>query len=277
MSEPAGPPTGPAQPLPIPVAPASWPRRRWGWTIALAFAGQAALIFWLGERGPVAPHPPVQAPLVHVAGPALDALLAIDDPTLFARPHRRGFSAPAWLDAVLVPPRPPDWSEAPAWLALPASQLGASPDRLANANPLGAPRLLPGFEPEVAIPEPILPALLPAQSGLRLRDELAGRALLTPLDLPLWQHADVLTNTVVQVVVDARGWPRSVTLLSGSGLKQADDYAVAQARAARFEPARAPGQDESPLTNPVAGLAWGTLVFEWHTDPLPATNAPAGR
>jgi TonB family protein len=74
----------------------------------------------------------------------------------------------------------------------------------------------------------------------------------------------LLTNTVVQMLVDANGLPVSVTLLASSGLKEADDYALAQARQTRFEAAAAETQ---PQAIALRDLSWGQLVFNWHTLP----------
>ena len=66
---------------------------------------------------------------------------------------------------------------------------------------------------------------------------MAGRRLVQPIELPPWPYQDLLTNSVVQMVVDAEGRPASVpVLLSSSGCPAADEYALEQAQAARFEP-----------------------------------------
>ena len=71
---------------------------------------------------------------------------------------------------------------------------------------------------------------------MRLEGDLAQRRLLAPLDLRSWTSRDILTNSVVRLLVDAEGLPLSVTLLSGSGAQEADQHALDQAKAARFEP-----------------------------------------
>ncbi len=98
--------------------------------------------------------------------------------------------------------------------------------------------------------------------------------MLTKPDLPSWQYNDVLTNTGVQMLVDAEGRPVSATLLFTSGYKKADDHALAQARTARFELPGATGQEGQPGSTPLARLVRGLLLFDWHTVPLPPTNAP---
>jgi len=98
---------------------------------------------------------------------------------------------------------------------------------------------------------------------------LAARRLLTALDLPSWPHSDILTNTVVQVVVDADGDTLSSTPLKSCGLSEADQFALKTAASARFLSARKPGQ-------PAVPLSWGKMIFQWHTVPAESTNsAPA--
>jgi len=81
----------------------------------------------------------------------------------------------------------------------------------------------------------------------------------------------------VQVLVDAAGNVVSHTLLrpeSGSkdpDQQQADQRALELARAARFAPLP---QSGSAPTNSPGRVTRGTLIFEWHTVPRPATNAP---
>ena len=78
----------------------------------------------------------------------------------------------------------------------------------------------------------------------------------------------MLTNSVVTLWVSASGRPASAaTLLAGSGSVDADQRALQEARQARFE-----RLNVADPTDPMAGLAWGQLIFEWRTLPLPATN-----
>lgn len=255
---------------------APWPRRRWGWTIAAVFFAQLGLVLWFGERGPVRARPVAPGPELRFANEGLGELLTLTDPTLFALPHRQGFSGPAWLDLTPLPHRLDDWAEEPRWLGLSLARLDTGLGDRARTNQ--APKLerLPRMEPGMLVFEPVLPPLPPERSVLRIEGPLAGGARLTLLDLPAWPSADLLTNSVVQVVVDARGRYISGTLLPpGSGLKAADDCAFAKAKTLRFEPLPVESVEEQRPADPLAGLTWGRLVFQWHADPLPATNAPA--
>jgi hypothetical protein len=254
-----------------PVEQSRWPRRRWWWTIALVFAGQVGLILWLGERGPVSSRPSGPGPTLRLAGGLSAEVLALQDPTLFALPHRQGFSGPAWLKVSPIPNRPADWSEEPRTLPLCVPQLGALASHQVQTNRLAPLRLLPALEPAWALSEPPPLPLAPEQSRLLIEGDLARCRLLTNLDLPSWQYNDVLTNTGVQMLVNAEGRPVSATLLFPSGYKKADDHALALARTARFEVPGAARLEAQPASTPLAHLVLGLLLFEWHTVP---TNAP---
>ncbi len=194
---------------------------------------------------------------------------------MFVLPHRHGFSGPGWLQSLPVPSRPPDWSEEPRYLQLAAARLGVVPPLPAEPGAMDPLQVAGAVQTEWALLEPPPLPLALDRSRLRIEGELARRPLLTPLDLPPWQHNELLTNTVVQMLVDAQGRPFSPTLLHGSGLPKADDYALAQSRTLRFGPPSPGAQQPPPLPVPLAHLTWGWLVFEWHTLPLQPTNAPA--
>jgi TonB family protein len=109
-----------------------------------------------------------------------------------------------------------------------------------------------------------------------LEGELVGRGLLTKPRLPARENGELLGSSVVQVVVDAAGRPVSVTLLPpGSGLPDADNEALDEARKARFEPL--PGALSGPDPPPLKSLRWGRMVFNWATLPLPGTNNVTGK
>ena len=246
-----------------------WPIR-WSATVLLMFAAQLALVVWLGQKEMRLPVPVTSGPVLQLAGQNSREFLALADPTLFALPHREGFSGHAWLSVTNREIRPFAWTEAPEFLEW-------HPDQLTKA--LAAPADSRGFEraaqssdfaPELLLTVPNERQSFPARSTFVQTGGLEGRPVKTVLQLPSWPHAEVLSNSVVQLVVDAEGTALSAVLIgAGCGLKQADDYAVRQAAAVRFAPLARNPDDTSPL----AGLAWGELVFYWHT--LPATNAPS--
>jgi hypothetical protein len=247
--------------------PQRWRMGRWGALITMVFATQLGLIFWLGKPHPT-PLPATDfAPSLSLAGPGAADALALSDPTLFALPHRENFSGPAWLS--IPEQEPPLVEEAAPWLELAQEQLGANLQTyMATNRPTDAPLFdKSGFkfkQPAVASSQPFSTI-----STLRLTGDLARRRLVNPPALPSWPSAEILTNTIVEVLVGADGKPFSPKLqVPSSGSVEADRYALGEARKARFEPLLV-----SNPADPLAGLTWGQFVFEWQTVPLSATNS----
>ena len=60
--------------------------------------------------------------------------------------------------------------------------------------------------------------------------------MLAPLELPSIPHAEILTDTVVQVSVGPLGIPFSPVLLSSSGSPEADREALGLVKSVRFKP-----------------------------------------
>jgi hypothetical protein len=142
-----------------------------------------------------------------------------------------------------------------------------------ETNEAGSDRALSVAESELMVPDISSESVLREESTLRLGGALAQRQPISPPQLKAWRHEDVLTNTVVHVVVDGRGQTISSVLLPpGSGSREADQYALEQARAARFESIEPSGPRSPP--NPTPQLTSGEMIFQWHTLPMPATNAP---
>ncbi len=250
-----------------------WSRGRWWGLVALIFGVQLALIFWLGETSPIRPRPAAPAFTFKLAGPASAELLALDNPALFVLPEPQKST-----DQALVKPLTPEipsfpWPEPTNSLLLGVDQLGAAFNRLIETNEYRSPQLPISPSPALTLPDLPPPEVAPEQATVRLEWDSAQRRLLTPLALRSWPSADILTDSVVQIVVDADGRPESAILLSGSGSGAADQYALEQARAARFAPVPRDPAGTAPLA--AGPLSWGRMIFQWNTLPLAPTNAPA--
>lgn len=270
-------PTEPRPPVEVDLpSQERWPRHRWWLLVALVFGAHIGLIYALGDRRPIVPRPLEPAPELRLAVGSSE-LLALHDPTLFALPHPSGFSATAWRQKSQSEFPPFRWTEPPRWLALPVEQLGDTLRRFVQSNAFARVEFEALPAPQLASPEVRREAVPVARSTLRVTGDLAQRRLLNPINLTNWPSADLLTNSVVRVLVDTAGNVVSHKLLRwDSGSKdpdqlKADQRALELARAARFSPLP---PAESLATNPLGRLSRGALIFEWHTVPLPATNGP---
>jgi TonB family protein len=252
------------------VQPRRWPWRRWGIVVAFVFVVQLGLIFGLSDRTLVQPRTAASRPALRVTRAPAE-LLALTDPTLFALPHREGFSGLAWLQSTQSVFRSFDWPAEPRWLPLPVRQLGTVLGGAMELNLLSRWAGVVRPEPALTFAEAPPPSAARAGSTLRLEGGLAGRRLIVPIELPPEHYTDLLTDTVIQIVVDSEGRPVSVpVLLSSSGSTEADNDALRLARAARFNsvPSSGPGKPSGPL----AHLTWGRMVFQWQTLPKAATS-----
>jgi TonB family protein len=248
-------------------------RRRWWGLVALIFVVQLGLIFWLGDTVPIRPRPARPAFTFTLDGRASAELLALNDPTLFALPHPQGSAGPVSERT----PRPEShsfqWPEPTNPLLLAVGQLGTVFNRFIETNEFNSPQLPANLKAALTLPHLLPLAVSAEQSTLLLEGDPARRRLVTPLPLRSWPNPDILANSVVRIAVDSEGRPVSPTLLSSSGSATADQYALEQARAARFEPIRRNPAD--PALKPAADLSLVRLVFRWHTLPPPPTNTPA--
>jgi hypothetical protein len=264
---------------PLALQSSGWSRRRLVCTSAVIFAVQVVLILWLGQRARRLPQRPAfrtTITLVPQGVPAeqFEGRIALEEPALFALPSLNGFSGPAWLKYPPLDYQPPEYSEPFRWLALEEQSLGATFSHFLATNVISPLLIADKPLPPLQRYEPNYPnEPVPAQSRLRVEGELAARSLKAWPAIKSWPHWQLLSNTTVQAAVDGDGSTLFATLLSESGLKEADDYALMLAGQARWRPI--------PRSNRSAGevaedpLSWGRLIFQWHTLPVPATNSTA--
>lgn len=242
-----------------------WSAMRWIVAVTLVFGLHIGLIYALGSRKPIELRPVKNAPAMQMTT-SLNEFHQLNDPTLFALPHPRGFAAATWLRLPQIAFTPFRWTEPPRLLALPVQQLGETFLRFADTNASLRLEIQPMASVQFTKVEPT-ETFSDAQreSRLRVNGGLAGRRILNaPATLPAWSSAaDPLTNSLVRVFVDARGNVFSPVLQRpGSGSKEADQYALKLARDAKFSTGQKNGDT----------LTKGLLIFEWQT--LPKTNAP---
>ncbi len=243
-----------------------WPRRRWVYAVGGVLALQAALVFALGRRAQRAPERPIFRTSVSLLADNVDArgwLSELDDPAMFALPTLDGFSGPAWLKFAPLDNQPAEWSEPPQWLTVDRSRLGSTFSQFVTRNAARPPLVVDKPLPPPINFEPNYPNEPVAQnSRFRIEGEVALRRLLKPLPLKSWAHSDILSNSIVEAVVDADGFVFSAVLLTSSGARVVDEYAVSVTAAAQFEPAR---RSQGGITRGEGKVATGRLIFEWHT------------
>jgi hypothetical protein len=244
-------------------------RARWlGWLLVVCLV-QIALIFWMSDYTPAKIRKPAAAPVLRMVGRGSAELLALSDPTLFALPHFRGFSGDAWL----TPPPPPnrafEWTEEPRWLPFQQQEFARTKTDSKTNTALNAFEVISRFAPEPSSLVISAPPQFREKSAIRI-DGLATRRLLSLPNLPSWSSTNVLTNTVLRVMIDAKGIPRSQTVLVRSGFSEADAYALKIARDLRFEPV--PETPRAAANPSVPALSWTEVVFLWHTLPATKTN-----
>lgn len=244
----------------------NWSAGRWLGLAALIFVAQLGAFFLLGKNGATEKKSFRPAPVLTAVNLSTEST-ALENPTLFALPNQHGFSGAAWLKVRFARYEPADWSEPERWLSLRADELGGEFRKLIQAGPNRA-QIAQKIEPEFALPRlPSPDEESDLRSTFRVHGGLANRALLSPFELRSWTNAILLTNSVVQLIVDVAGFTRTATLLASSGFKEADDEALALSKAARF------GQSPVPQTKKNPGeLTLGQIIFEWQTMTLPVTN-----
>jgi hypothetical protein len=136
-----------------------------------------------------------------------------------------------------------------------------------NPPPRFQPRIDSGLDTAEPPARPVMPAIT-TPSRLRVEGDLARLRVLTPLRLPPQTNSDLLSNTVVQLVVDLNGKPFSSVLWAGSGSPEADLLALTNySKAVRFEPP----EPAALRTLPADKMISGKLIFEWQTFP---SNSP---
>jgi TonB family protein len=231
---------------------------------------QAGVILFLSDRSAwVAPEP---APTSVLRLAEVTHRTLIPDPTLLALPSAAGFAGVAWRQAHEPKYVSQPWDERPRWLTAREAPLGRS---FLEAH---RPEIGRGLTAEKPVPElahrAVSPVRLPERSLVRVEGDLARLEWLTPLSVPSIAHSNILTETVVQLTVHPAGQVLSAIVLKSSGLRSADQQALALARDARFAPRREP----AGTGNGEGGeWTWGRLIIHWRTVVPPEKEAAPPR
>jgi hypothetical protein len=239
--------------------------------VSLVFLTQVALVFWLSKSSVSVIRKTPIAPELRITQARSDQILSFEDPTLFVLPHPMDFSGSVWMSVPELKFQSQEWSEPPRWLDVPGAELGQAFVRFVQTNATADFQLPVSVQPELTMPQviPILPISKPGQ--MRIEGPLANRQLINLSKLPVQTSADLLTNSIVQVLVNAGGRTVSAVLLPpGSGSVSADQDALRIAENARFKSIETVGPGRT-VQSASSGLTFGTMIFEWQT--IPPTNA----
>lgn len=259
-----------SDPLPTNKPLEGWSNRALGIGVAFVFAAQLGVLIWLG-RAPLpalaqADNAPVRLMPEILLTPDSGPGAAFSDPTLFARPNRRGFSGTAWSRFPGVDHQLIDWVEAPRLLDSQPAALGAAfrealPGHLAVLSGVPAKGLA---KPAAVAPPPLA---VRATSELEILGSLAKRPLVRTVSVPVLPHDEALRRTQVRIGVNTDGYVVSATVperLAKGDAQQAaaDRRAVDLLRGIRFEPAKRARFDRPDQPG---ALEWGEALFHWRT------------
>jgi TonB family protein len=233
-----------------------WSRNKLLFFIGFALAVHVALISIFETKKQIVPRAVIGVPHLQLADNASE-LIALGDPTLFARPNAHDFVTAFWQRPPLVKLPVFNYAEDPRYLSPAPEELGAVFREFMQTN--RTPEAPVNFKPKPRLSEPVLAFdnALPPATTLQMAGELAGRRLLSQIELPSVAVNDVIPPSKVQALVDPAGNVASAILLESSTFDAADQRALQLARNLRFAPA--------------PRLMFGEIIFSWHTVP---TNAP---
>ena len=239
-----------------------WTRQKFVFLIAFALALHVALIFLFGTKKQILPRAVADVPHLQLADSASE-LIALDDPTLFARPNAHDFVSAFWQRPPTVKQPDFNWMEAPRYLLPAPEQFGAAFHEFMQTNP--PPELPLNFKPEPKLFEPVIAFddAMPQATTLQIFGELSQRRLLNQIELPSIRVNDVIAPSKVQALVDTAGNVASVVLLPDNSIEAAAHYDVADQRALQLA--------RHLRFAPAPRLMFGEIIFNWHTVP---TNAP---
>lgn len=251
-----------------------WARGRWMLAILGGFALHLGALCLLPIHRDEAPRQPAGLCVVRwlsspeIAQRHLDAVL-INDPTLFAMVHPRGFSGAAWLLPQSPGYRAAEWTDTERSLAQPTQLLGGAFQQIAPAGP---PKPVFDLARKPAANPPLIATSQPqlrSASSLRVEGPVRMRKLAPLPPLRSWPHTDLLADTRVQILVNPEGLVFTSRLAGAVTTKDpvqrdADLHALELARQFRFEPAAKNSR----------GSVEGVLVFQWHTTEPSVTAKP---
>jgi TonB family protein len=242
--------------LPGPTPPSEgWSRRKFYSVLGFVLAFHLALIFLFGTKKQIVPRAAINVPHLQMIDNSGE-LIALRDPTLFARPNPHDLVTLFWRHLPAIPQPEFNWTEPPRYLRPDIASFGA--DFAEFMRESRAAELPLDFKPAPRLPQPASAPMtpMPAETTWQISGALAQLQLLTTnqlKSLPSLPRNDVLAPTSVQALVDVHGNVFSAVVLQSSGDPDADRLAVQLVSNLRFAPA--------------TQLTFGQLTFTWRTVP----------
>ena len=236
---------------------------------ALLFAGQAGGVLLMGERARLSRHPVAPPMLLRLLDAPLDQekwsrnMFSPAIPLFSHRPLRTGLPIKPGGCCAPMTTRLPCWNRRRLFWNLPPQDPARASSRrrrmlLQTPFPWASQS---GLAPESVPASPAAETSRP-ESFLRIEGPLADRKLDLPAVLPSWTNSFLVNNSVVQFAVNRSGQVISAVLLAGSGLKEADDSALAAVQSPAFSP--------GGWKRPRIGLGHGDPLLENHPAALKA-------
>jgi hypothetical protein len=243
-----------------------WPWRKIFFLVLLALLIHVALICFFGTIKQIIPRTVTRVPRLQLVGDA-NPFIALNNPALFALPNPRDFSSAIWLRVPVVVSPSFRWDESPQWLSLAPVNPAAAFQQFLQSNVVAQIQLMAKPPPAMPPPSVSLGAALPSGSTFKIVGSLARRMVLNPAALPSLPYDNVIPPSKVQVLVDTTGHVISAILLPLTDSMEAverydaaDQAALGVARGLHFTPAKQ--------------LAFGEIIFHWHTIPALQTPPP---
>jgi len=251
--------------------PSSWSPGRWSLSVAIVFAAHVGLIYTFSAPPGEPRHPDSGSlRLALVLDPGANAhwlhATGIQDPTVLALAHPRGFSGRAWDAAAKSSVAPLQWSDAPDYLPPAYESFGLAFS--SAATPATAPDEFSSQRrrPPVRSEERREPAATIATRVI-LSPSLEQRGLRSLPSLPSIPSQASIPDTLVEIELDSSGAVFTARATQRAGLGNADrirlqaaNLALAHARSLRFDSAPAP---RNPQRLRDVSLTSGTLRYQW--------------
>ena len=195
-----------------------WTRNKFIFLVTFVLALHVALIFIFGTKKQIVPRAVTKVPHLRLADTA-NELIALRDPTLFARPNAHDFVTAFWQCPPAIRQPLFNWTEAPRFLPPVPEQFGAAFRAFMRASQPAEFAL--NFKPEPKLTAPVVAFddAMPQATTMQISGELAQRRRLNQIELPSLPWNDVIAPSKVQVLVDTAGNVASTVLLPDNSIE----------------------------------------------------------